>query len=214
MDSTRRGLYKGEERKSMATERRLQYLSDSELVEIARMGSLEACDEIVRRFRGAVILVAAQALGGCGSAEDVAQETFLIAFRSLSQLREPAKFPGWLSAIARHRARRVASGEQRHRPVDLNDMDRLHTEKFGSADPEEVLLTSEEFAKVHTGLNGLPPEQRIVLQLYYLEEWTAPRIAEFLSLPLTTVRWRLHSGLKRLRHRLSEIIEENYYGYE
>src|SRR5207253_4867108 len=97
----------------MATQNRFQCLDDAAVVEIAQMGSLAAYDELVRRFRGAVLLVVGQIVSSREGAEDVAQEVFLLAFGGLSQLQSPAKFPAWLYAIARHRARRVARREGR-----------------------------------------------------------------------------------------------------
>src|ERR1051326_3962070 len=85
--------------KGMALQNRLQGLSDAEVAEVAQLGSLEAYDELVRRFRGAVLMVARQLLDSRQAAEDVAQEAFLLAFEGLAQLQDPAKFPSWLYAI-------------------------------------------------------------------------------------------------------------------
>ena len=72
---------------------RLHHISDEELVVGALLGDLGAFDELVYRFRRAVVLVAQQITGSRDTAEDVAQDTFLIAFKALPQLKAPAKFP-------------------------------------------------------------------------------------------------------------------------
>ena len=92
-------------------------IGDEELVVRALLGELEAFDELVRRFRGAVLAVAEGALGAGEAARDVAQEAFLLAFKALPQLEDPACFGAWLCAITRHRARRVARGNGRWQPT-------------------------------------------------------------------------------------------------
>ena len=194
----------------MEMRRRFQFIEDRELVEIAQLGSREACDELVCRFRGAVLLVARQNLNSVEEAQDVAQEAFLCAFRALPQLADPAKFAGWLYAITRNRARRVGLRERRNEPTEDMQLERLMAvySDVGTADPLDAVLRAETDAAVRALLCDLPPEIRMVLQLYYYEQWQTTRIAEFLSLPLTTVKWRLHAGRTRLSRHLTALLEE------
>ncbi len=75
--------------------------SDEALVLAALLGDLAAFDEIVRRFRGAVVAVAEQVLDSREVAEEVAQDSLLLAFKALPQLEDLSKFAGWLYAITR-----------------------------------------------------------------------------------------------------------------
>ncbi len=182
------------------------------LVLNALLGDLEAFDELVRRFRGAVILVAMQSLGSREAAEDLAQETFLLAFKALPQLQDPAHFGGWLCTIARHRARRVGRQEARQEPTEDSKLDALilrHSPALAAC-PETALLRSSEQANLRNALAKLPPDIQLALQLRYFEEWPLARIAEFLSLPLTTIKWRLHRGRELLRLRLTAEEEKPY----
>src|SRR5438874_2893967 len=122
-------------------EARYPEIEDEELVLRALLGDIESFDELVRRFRGAVIVVAEQALGSKEAARDVAQEAFLLAFKALPQLEQPSKFAGWLCAIARHRARRVAMRDRRAEPTEPSELDRLlmaHSAEL-SVHPDEAL---------------------------------------------------------------------------
>src|SRR5258708_29785658 len=119
----------------MGRENRLQHLSDAEVAGIARLGSREAYDELVRRFRGAVVMVATQSLRSRQAAEDVAQEAFLLAFQGLPRLQNPAKFPGWLYAITRHRAQRVALRESRSEAAEDSVLEHLMTAQTGEHAP-------------------------------------------------------------------------------
>jgi RNA polymerase sigma-70 factor (ECF subfamily) len=191
------------------TQNRLRLVNDRELVVGAVLGSMEAYDELVRRYRGGVLLVATQALG-CERAEDVAQEVFLHAFRELPQLRDPDKFPAWLHTIARNRARRIAKRDCRNTPTDITLLDNLITEQSQeiAPNPADEVMRAEACATIRAFLNDLAPELQSVLYLYYYEQWPAARIAEFLSLSLTTVKWRLHTGRQQLGRRLSRLTEE------
>jgi RNA polymerase sigma-70 factor (ECF subfamily) len=185
---------------------RFPYISDTELVLSALIGDMEAFDELVRRFRGAVLAVAEATLGRRDLAEDVAQEAFLVAFKMLPQLQEPDKFAAWLCAITRRRAWRAATRERRRQAEDLSALDRviLANSRELPGHPEQTALRNALQREVDAALDRLPEAYRLALRLHYLEEWTAPQIAEFLSLPLTTVKWRLHHGRKLLCNALTD----------
>ncbi len=195
----------------MAVQRRFEYFAERLLVEMAQRGSLEAYDELVYRFRDGVLLVIRQRLSGGDSMElvqDVAQETFLLAFRALRQLRDPGKFAGWLHTIARHRAQRMtrrrdpsccAPWEREPASLDGLTIEPADTQREG---PLASVLRVERQETVRSILADLSPECQIVLQLFYYEQWTAASIAEFLSVPLTTVKWRLRYGRKQIQERL------------
>src|SRR5262245_19119417 len=78
---------------------------DELLVVAAILGNLEAFEELVMRYRPAVVRLA-RTIVGTASAEDVAQESLLLAFKALPSIEGPDKFAAWLSAITRHRALR------------------------------------------------------------------------------------------------------------
>lgn len=184
-------------------------IPEEELVLVALLGNMAAFDELVRRYRGAVVRVAMQVLGSRQAAEDVAQETFLLAYKALPQLQDPARFAGWLYAIALHRARRVVRKECRSEAVERSQLDRLilaHCPEM-TVNPSEVLIRKNDRAQVPAMLKRLPDEYRIALELRYYEEWPVAHIADFLSLPITTVKWRLHYGRNLMRSYLTETKE-------
>jgi RNA polymerase sigma-70 factor (ECF subfamily) len=172
-------------------------------------GETATYDELVRRFRPGVVLVAEQVLGSRWAAEDVAQDALVQAYRALPTLADPAKFPAWLRAIARHRALRVAMGE---RQVAVASPEVFEQHGLGSAlaavaadpvDPAEVAECNEERASVRALVTQLPGEFRTVLLLHYWEQWPLARIAQFCALPLPTVKWRLYRGRQLLLRHLA-----------
>jgi len=179
-------------------------IPDDELVLIALLGNMACFDELVRRYRGAVIRVAWQIVGSRPAAEDIAQDAFLLAYKALPQLQDPANFASWVYAITRHRARRVAGRENRSQTVDLSDLDRLILDYCPelTVNPAEEVLKRSERAEIPAAMGSLPETHRIIMELRYYEEWTVARIGEFLSLPVTTVKWRLHTGREMMRRYL------------
>ena len=83
---------------------------DELLVVAAILGNLEAFEELVVRYRPAVVRLA-RTIVGADHAEDVAQDSLLLAFKALPGIEEPRKFGAWLSAITRHRALRFSKSE-------------------------------------------------------------------------------------------------------
>lgn len=192
-------------------------ISDEELVVGSLLGDFEAFDGLVRRYRNAVVSVAQQVVGTRAIAEEVAQESFLIAFKELPQLADISRFAGWLCAIARHRARRVAAREGRCEAQEPSALDLIirASSPALSVHPEEEVARRAEHNEIGQALNSLPPEHQIVLRLRYYEDWKVAQIATFLSLPITTVKWRLHQGRELMRRRLTrpqlaEPMENDY----
>jgi len=176
---------------------------DEVLVMAAILGDLEAFEELVLRYRAAVVRVA-RAIVGNNYAEDVAQDAFLLAFKALPTIEEPGKFAAWLSAITRHRAFRFNKRESAHLnkrvgmdEVLLENIDALTRPLSEASDTEEVMLA----------LDSLPNEYALPLRLRFLDDMPLKRIAAFMGIPLSTVKWRLHQGKKLLRENLSSDEE-------
>lgn len=172
---------------------------DELLVVAAILGNLEAFEELVLRYRPAVVRLA-RTIVGPTYAEDVAQESLLLAFKALPGIEEPGRFAAWLSAITRHRALRFNKNETAHIskrvPLDealLERIDALAIPLTETGETEEMIRA----------VDSLPPEYALPLKLRFLDEMPLKRIAAFMSIPLSTVKWRLHHGKKLLRAKLS-----------
>ncbi|MFA0745548.1 MAG: hypothetical protein LASZOEIN_002359 [Candidatus Fervidibacter sp.] len=171
------------------------------LVVLAAMaGDLEAFDELVRRYRPAVLAVAYQVSGSWDDAEDATQETFLTVLKALPSLRNPHKFGAWLHAIARHQAMRHLNHKQRW------EFDELLLERWEAQveeDSFERMEKRERYEELHKALQDLPEMYRLVIWLHYFEDMPLKRIASFLGVPLTTVKWRMHEAKRMLKERMS-----------
>ena len=177
-------------------------LPDEVLVMAAILGDITAFDTLVLRYRPAVVRVA-QTIVGAELAEDVAQEALLTAFKALPTLEEPKKFPAWLHVITRHKAQRFS---QRERSLNQKqaELDQLLLERSASLSRPMLNGRPDRQKELKQAIEQLPPEYALVIKLRYYDEMPLKRIAEFLALPLTTVKWRLHKGKELLKATLEE----------
>ena len=175
---------------------------DEILVVAAILGDLDAFDELVMRYRPAVIRTARIAVPGI-DAEDVSQEALLLAFKALPSLEEPEKFPAWLNAITRRCAIRHSQRESARQrtfvPLDQEILERL---------PALSRPAARESADeaLRQALDGIPPEYATVLRLHFLDEMPLKRIAGFMGVSLATVKWRIYRGKALVRGRFKLLI--------
>lgn len=175
---------------------------DELLVVAAILGNLEAFEQLVVRYRPAVVRLA-RTIVGADHAEDVAQEALLLAFKAMPSIDEPRKFAAWLSAITRHRALRFSKSETaqltKRLPLDEALLDKIEA----LAKP---LAEKERDESLIAALESLPTEYAMPLRLRFLDEMPLKRIAAFMGVPLSTVKWRIHHGKKLLRAKV-ELTE-------
>ena len=175
---------------------------DEVLVVASIVGDLEAFDLLATRYRAAAVR-AAQAIVGREDAEDVAQDALLLAFKALPSIEDPAKFAAWLSAITRHRAFRFGKRESAHKAgrVDLDEF--LIEQVEALAYP----LVSDGDQELGLALENLPADYALVLRLRFFDEMPLKRIAAFLGVPVSTIKWRVHRGKQLLREQI-ELLRQ------
>ena len=159
------------------------------IVRAAQAGDRDAFDELYARFAGFVhaILLARVPHDAAG---DLAQDVFLHAWRTLRSLREPAAFPGWIGAIARHRALDFV----RRRPPEAAPVEG----HMSNASP----YLQYEAAEALAAIRDLPEAYREPLMLRLVEGCSGREIAALCGLTEESVRVNLHRGFTLLRERL------------
>lgn len=171
-------------------------MPDRVLAVAAMLGDLDAFDALVRRYRPAAVRTAERIVGRDG-AEDAAQEALLLAFRALPALEEPGKFAAWLHAITRRCALRARerAGDRRRVPLD-----ELLAREIPALGPATQADSGDE--ELQRALASLTPDHALVLRLHFLDGMPLRRIAGYLGVPLSTVKWRIYRGKRLLRERL------------
>src|SRR6185503_3438786 len=174
---------------------------DELLVVAAILGNLEAFEQLVVRYRPAVVRLA-RTIVGTDYAEDVAQESLLLAFKALPSIEEPSKFAAWLSAITRHRALRFSKSETQQigKRVALDEA--LIEQIEALAKP---LAEKERDEAMIKALDSLPSDYAMPLRLHFLDDMPQNRIAAFMGIPVSTVKWRIHHGKKLLRAKVESM---------
>jgi RNA polymerase sigma-70 factor (ECF subfamily) len=159
------------------------------LIRDAQRGSVEAFEQLFRSHWPRAYRAALLVVGDAAAAEDIAQESFLAAVRALDRFDRRRPFGPWLHRIVVNRA------------IDWARARALRRETFGDG-PEPVAAEREEPVHARSlaaGLALLQPEQRAVIVLRYMLEYTPGEIARLLDLPRGTVNSRLRRGLDRLQ---------------
>jgi len=174
---------------------------DELLVVAAILGNLEAFEELVVRYRPAVVRLA-RTIVGTDYAEDVAQDSLLLAFKALPTIDEPRKFAAWLSAITRHRALRFSKSETAHLSKRVA-LDEALLEQIEAL--TKPLAEKERDESMIQALDSLPADYAMPLKLRFFDEMPLNRIAAFMGIPLSTVKWRIHHGKKLLKAKVEAI---------
>ncbi len=173
--------------------------SDGELLVRIAGGDREAFDVLYQRFVRPVFALALRRLGDRGRAEDATQETFTSVWRSAGSYK-PERGPGapWLYAVARNAIvdRTRARSEP---PAQAPD------EPTTDPGPPEEAERSWLAWRVHRAMQELPEHERPLLELAYWSGLSQSEIADFLNIPLGTVKTRTRSALGRLADALAEL---------
>lgn len=176
--------------------------SENDIYRAAIHGDRDAFEMIIRRQSRALFAIAYGVLQNREEAEDVVQDSLVKAWKSRWRVRDPEKFPAWLSTIARHRARDVA---RRRRSVPLP------TEAAEPIDPqfEEAARISREDTvneQVRAALATLPELHRSALTLRYFEALDYAAIERTLGLSNGALRGILGRAMGAMRKRLRPAL--------
>jgi len=181
-------------------------MRDAELVFRCLEGDTEAYGTLVQRYQRAVYATAYYYAGRYGAAEDITQETFWAAYRSLPHLKEHEKFGGWLKEIA---TRTAANWLRRNLPRLRSETPLPHRRTISIEDarqgPNKRLERKEQYERVQRAIDALPERYRLPVVLRYLQELSYEEISQFTGESRDEVRGILHRAGRQLR----EILVEN-----
>ena len=181
--------------------------SDEELVARSMGGDLDSFNQLVLRWERPIYALAYRVIGREEDARDVAQETFLRAFRALGGFKGQAKFSSWLYRITLNLCRDWIRKERRT-PVSQAPEGIDIVELAGEATPSETieqLVGRNQLSRaVSKAMASLPEEQRTAIILKEYHGLTFQEIADMLDCPLSTVKTRLCQGLSVVRKQLEQ----------
>ncbi|MGH9884049.1 MAG: sigma-70 family RNA polymerase sigma factor [bacterium] len=176
--------------------------SDAELLEASRRGEREAFGALIERYQGVVSAVSYSRTGDRALSEDVAQDTFIAAWRQLDRLREPGRLRAWLCGIARNLARKARHRSRREAPLE----DAI---AFEGANPFDQAAEAESERVVRDALGRVPETYRDVLVLYYREQRSVREVAAALGLSEAAALQRLARGRQYLADGVTDLVERS-----
>ena len=179
--------------------------SDAELVDASRRGEHAAFGRLVERYQALVCAVSFTATGDRALSEDVAQETFLVAWRRLGELSETAKLRPWLCGIARNLGRMARRDGRRVLADDVDDVDVA----AGDASPFEAVVEAEAQRIVRDTLSRVPERYREVLVLYYQNDRSVKEVAAALGISENAALQRLSRGRRYLADSVTDLVERS-----
>jgi RNA polymerase sigma-70 factor (ECF subfamily) len=173
--------------------------ADQEMFHAAIHGDREAFEMIIRTMSRPLFAIAFGILQNHEEAEDVVQDAFINAWKSRWRVRDPAKFQGWISTIARHRAYDIL---RRRRTVPLDEQ----LQEFASAGNGSESPDTEREQQVRSALATLPELYRSAVALRYLQNMDYATIEQTLGLSNGALRGILGRALASMRKRLKPAL--------
>ena len=188
------------------------HLPDEALVEIFVNGTREAFVELVHRYQGRIVNFIYRSLGDIERSEELAQESFLRAFRKAESFNSKYRFSTWLYTIARNLAsNELRDRSRRPRPYNINDEDwaaanQVFRDGRGrvAEDPQSALIDKEMKEALERALDQLSNEHRMALILKEYEGLTYGEIADIMDTSPGTVK----SWVYRAKREIYRILRE------
>jgi len=179
---------------------------DIEILDACLAGDRNVFGEIVERYQSLVCAIAYNATGDLDQSEELAQETFVAAWKNLRQLRDPSKLKSWLCGIARNLSQEWL--RRRRRTVSLPEASLDQTEAINEAlTPAERIINKEEEAILWRSLEEIPEAYREPLILFYREQQSIAKVAEALDISEDAAKQRLSRGRKMLKEQVAAFVE-------
>lgn len=183
--------------------------TDAELVAATLRGDREAFARIIARYQSLICSLTYSATGDLARSEDLAQETFLAAWKGLRQLSEPAKLKSWLCGIARNLAYNSLRKAGREPVAHSDGIAALQNTAAPEPSPMERTISNEEQALMWNALAGIPETYREPMVLFYREQQSIERVAAALELSEDAVKQRLSRGRKLLTEQMTALVERS-----
>jgi len=185
---------------------------DRQLVERAQRGDKRAFELLVEKYQRKLARLLSRLIRDPGEVEDVAQETFVKAYRALPSFRGESAFYTWLYRIGVNTAKNYLMAAGRRAPTST-EVVAEDAEGYDEGEqlrdintPESVLLSKEIAATVNAAIGALPEELRTAIQLRELEGMSYEEIARIMECPIGTVRSRIFRAREAIAERLRPLL--------
>lgn len=189
--------------------------ADAMLVERAVAGDEKAFELLVIKYQRRIQRLIGRMVRDVDLVEDIAQETFIRAYRALAQFRGEAQFYTWLYRIAVNTAKKALMDLKRNPTVSENffksgdddETSPLENDLISSETPDAVLASKEIAEMVNAAMEALPEELRQAITLREIEGLSYEEISEVMSCPIGTVRSRIFRAREAISEKIKPLLE-------
>jgi RNA polymerase sigma-70 factor (ECF subfamily) len=186
--------------------------ADLALVRRAKKGDYRAFDLLVLKYQSRIVSIAFKFVKEIQLAEDISQEAFIKAYRSIDSFREESAFYTWLYRITANTAKNYLVYKGRRKESSISEMSISENEDFyelpTNDSPEQILMAQSLKDTIYDALSNLPEDTRTALSLREFEGLNYEEIAEIMNCPVGTVRSRIFRGREALENLISPITDK------
>jgi len=186
---------------------------DQQLVERVQQGDKRAFDLLVIKYQRRLARLLSRFVRDPAEVEDIAQETFIKAYRALASFRGDSAFYTWLYRIGVNTAKNFLVSQGRKQPVTITGFDAEEAENFEGASqlrevntPESELMGKQVAQTVNQALEALPEELRTAITLREIEGLSYEEIADIMNCPIGTVRSRIFRAREAVAEKLRPLL--------
>jgi RNA polymerase sigma-70 factor, ECF subfamily len=184
------------------------------IVRKAQTGDLEAFQELYSQYAKKILNYLYRMTGSREEAEDLAQDTFILAFKNIGALKDAEKFQSWLFRIAQNNVYQRFRGYQpRMESIDQEDayeLSDLQKRAAPDRDPEQSVLSSELEGHIEKVISELPEKYRTVFVLSAVQKLSYQEISEIVDRSLASVKSDIHRARVEVRNKIKEYLGDNY----
>ncbi|WP_415880549.1 RNA polymerase sigma factor RpoE [Methylomonas sp. TEB] len=185
---------------------------DQELVRRVQQGDKSAFDLLVIKYQHKIVHLVNRYVKDPSEAQDVAQDSFIKAYRALGDFRGDSAFYTWLYRIAINTAKNyLLSRSRRHFDYEIDVQDAEQVENAPQLrdieTPENLLMNEQIVAVIKSAIERLPEEMRIAITLREFEGMSYEEIAEAMDCPIGTVRSRIFRAREAIDQKLNPLLD-------
>ncbi|CCE22274.1 MULTISPECIES: RNA polymerase sigma factor RpoE [Methylotuvimicrobium] len=185
---------------------------DKDLVLRVQQGDKSAFDLLVIKYQYKIVQLVNRYVKDPSEAQDVAQESFIKAYRAIGNFRGDSAFYTWLYRIAINTAKNYLVARSRRSSdyeIDIDDAEQIQNapELKGMDTPEQHLLNEEILETIKAAIEKLPEEMRIAITLREFEGMSYEEIAEAMECPVGTVRSRIFRAREAIDNKLTPLLK-------
>jgi RNA polymerase sigma factor (sigma-70 family) len=182
--------------------------TETELLRASLAGGKDAFGRIVERYQPLICAITYSATGDFGRSRQLAQETFIRAYKSLAQLKDLEKFRAYLCRIARNLVDKSIRQQRFDVIRDAHPLEDAASGKSPEPDPSEIAISKEHQALVWRAIEGIPEQCREPIVLYYRRRRSIAQVAADLKLSDDAVKQRILRGRKLLSTEIASLVED------